>query len=295
MQYIFILNGLPDRKWVIEEVTGQLHELGLSYPVYVTTDAGDATRYVNIYCNLNPDEEVCFVACGGSGLANEVVNGIVGRKGKYLAMLAMGGTNDFTKMYPNLPWGKIEAILHGEVKAIDVLKVNDNYAFNTVNIGIDAMATAFAQEYIAAGISDPYAKAVEDSVVIYRSNHIDIIADGEKFGWGWVMNGEFGNGQYCGGAYRCTPYADPEDGLMECVVFRPVPLTILARLMHYFKSGTHVSATFCKPFVRYRRARHVELNSKDLFYVSLDGEVIAGLSVKIDVVEKALNLIFPKA
>lgn len=294
MQYIFILNGLPDRKWIIDEVQKQLRELELDYPIYVTTDAGDATRYVNIYCNLKPDEEVCFVACGGSGLSNEVVNGIVNRPNKYLAILAMGGTNDFIKMYPDLKWNSIKAIMQGEPKKIDVLKVNDNYAFNTVNIGLDAIVTAFAQEYIAAGIPDPYARAIKDSVLLYRRSKIDIVADGKRIEWKSIMNSQLGNGQYCGGMFHCTPYAVPDDGLIEMVYFKPVPLLILAMLMKYFTVGKHLESRFCKPFVKYRRVRHIELRSKDLFYVSLDGEGIAGLSIDVDILDKALNLIYPK-
>jgi len=295
MHYIFILNGLPDRKWVIDEVKKQLNDLGLSYPTYVTTDAGDATRYVNVYCNLNPKDEVCFVACGGSGLANEIVNGIVNRPNKYLAILAMGCTNDFLKMYPELEWSSIDAILKGTPKKIDVMKVNDNYAINTVNIGIDAMSTAFGQEYIAAGMSDPYARGIKDSVFLYRRNNIRVTADGQKIEWKHIMNAQFGNGQYCGGMFRCTPYAVPDDGWIEMVYFKPLSLLYLYKAMKYFKTGKHLESSFCKPLVRYRRVKHVELRSKDLFYISLDGEVIAGLSFDIDILEKALNLIYPKA
>jgi len=295
MQYIFILNGLPDRKWIIDEVNKQLNDLGLSYPTYVTTDAGDATRYVNVYCNLNPNEEVCFVACGSSGLANEIVNGIVNRPNKYFAILAMGGTNDFIKMYPELKWNSIDAILKGEPKKIDALKVNDNYAFNTVNVGLDAMVTAFGQEYIAAGILDPYVRAIKDSVLLYRWHNIDVVADGKKIEWKQIMNIQLGNGQFCGGLYKCTPYAVPDDGWIEMVYFKPVTLLVLARLMKYFTVGKHLESRFCKPFVRYRRVKHIELRSKDLFYIAMDGEVIAGLSIDVDILEKALNLIYPKA
>lgn len=294
MEYIFIYNGLPDRAWVIDEVGGQIQKLGAEYPSYITTDAGDATRYVNMYCDMNPKQEICFVACGGAGLTNEVVNGIVGRENKYLGILSYGGTNDFTKVYPDCNFQSVKDLLEGTPIKVDVLKANDNYAINTINIGLDAMVTAYGQEYIAAGIDHAYPKAISDAVLQHRRNYVKIVADGETIIKRCFMDAQFGNGNYCGGEYLCSPNAKPDDGLIELSVEKTTGLLGLIKIMKEFKVGKHLTDPFCKKFVIYRRVRHIELRSKDIFYLAMDGEVLADVSVDIDILDKAVNFILPK-
>jgi len=294
MDYIFIFNGLPDRAWVIDEVEKQIKALGLEYPTYVTTDAGDATRYVNMYCDMNPDEEVCFVACGGAGLTNEVVSGIVNKENKYLAILSYGGTNDFTKVYPDRNFQSVKAMLKGKAIKVDVLKAKDNYAINTINIGLDAMVTAYGLEYIAAGMKNSYKRAIGDAVLMHRRNYVTIKADGETLIKRCFMDAQFGNGKYCGGEYLCSPNAVPDDGLIELSIEKTTGLVGLSKIMKEFKVGKHLTDPFCKHFVIYRRVRHIELRAKDLFYLAMDGEVIADVSVDIDILDKAVNFILPK-
>ena len=68
MKYIYIINGRADKASYYQEFFEQLKENPHPHEVYTTLGEGDATRYVRLYCDLHPDEEVCFVACGGSEL-----------------------------------------------------------------------------------------------------------------------------------------------------------------------------------------------------------------------------------
>ncbi len=103
MHYIFVINGREDKRWIADEVDRQIRQLGssLDYEIYTTSGAGDGTRFTRIYCDLHPNARVCFVACGGTGTLNEVASGLAGFKGKSLALLAFGTTNDFTKNFPD--------------------------------------------------------------------------------------------------------------------------------------------------------------------------------------------------
>lgn len=68
MYYIFVINGREDRAWILEEIKHQIQasNVRFDYETYVTRGVGDGTRFVKIYCDLHPQSEVCFVACGGS-------------------------------------------------------------------------------------------------------------------------------------------------------------------------------------------------------------------------------------
>ena len=138
MHYIFVINGRPDKDFIVEEVNRQIAQVGkgLDYEIYRTMGVGDGTRFVHIWCDLHPNKECCFVACGGSGTVNEVASGLVGFSKKYLGILAYGLTNDFNKCYPDRDFTSLRKLLAGEPRAVDIIRVNDSYALHVINIGV---------------------------------------------------------------------------------------------------------------------------------------------------------------
>ena len=226
MQYIFIINGRPDKASFREEVERQLAQCSLvDYTTYVTTGVGDGTRHVRIWCDLHRDKQVCFVACGASGIANEVASGTVGFPNKYMAIWAFGGTRDFTKYYPDRDFTSLEKLLAGESKAIDIVRANDNYAINMACVGFSASVAAEANQYIEDGKSDPYRRGVLAALFTSRRNNIRVIADGKRLNRRHILMADIANGHYSGGQYLTTPWAKNDDGLMDVVVVRPITLT----------------------------------------------------------------------
>lgn len=294
MLYYFIINGRSDKSQIQPELEKMLSGYKINRQTYVTQGVGDATRVVNLYCDLNPRSEVCFVACGGAGTTNEVASALVGRENKYLAILNFGGTNDFIKYYPERDFHNIEALLDGEAAKVDAIKANDNYAINVVEFGLDSHVAIQADHNIKIGLKDPYGKAVVKSMLFHRFNRMRVTADGERMNWRFVLLGTIANGRYCGGQFLTAPRAVNDDGLMEVLVMKSLPLLLVALIMKKYTEGRHLEDKFCMRLIKYRRAKHVELKSKDLIYLSLDGEIIASSSFKIDVLEKSLNLILPK-
>lgn len=294
MHYIFVINGRADKAFIQDEVREQLSHLDISYDIYVTDGAGDGTRFVNVYCDLNPKDEVCFVACGGAGTANEVMSGLVNRSNKCMAILHFSGTNDFCKNYPDRNFTSIKAIVEGEPVKVDVIKANDNYSLNVVNVGMDAWVCALAQRNAYDGDPDPYNSGVRQAVLKHRLNKIKVTADGVKMNHRYLMDAFVGNGQYCGGEFRCNPEGIVDDGWMEVLVLRIMSLMEFLIILPKYKKGEHLNNGYCRRRFHYMRAKHVELRSKDLIYLGLDGEVVAASYFELDLLEKSLNLILPK-
>lgn len=293
MKYIFIVNGRNDRAYVKPELEAQLAGLDMDWEIYVTKTQGDATRYVNVYCDLNPKEEVCFVACGGAGTTNEVATGLVWQKNKYLAVYACGGTNDLLKSLPAGNYHSVDAILKGKVSQIDVIKVNDNYAFNVANIGMDATVAMRADEYASEGLPDPYVRGVRDAVLSSRFHKMKIVVDGRKLPFRWIQQGVIANGQYCGGEFHCAPTACVDDGLMDVVVMRAMTLLEFFIMLGPYRRGEHLTNRFCRRRLYFNQAKSVDLYSKNLIYVCIDGEIVGALHFRMDLLSKALNIIIP--
>lgn len=295
MHYIFVINGREDKRSLQFEVERQIAGLNLSYEFYITTGEGDATRFVNIYCDLNPKKEVCFVACGGSGTTTEVASGIIRQPNKYLGILTLSGTNDFTKCLPNRNFQNVKYLLEGECLQIDALKVNDNYAINVVSVGLDAIAANYANIYASEGMKNAYMRGVLKAIIGDRRNRIKVIADGEPMNRRTILLASFANGQYYGGQFRCAPRARFDDGEIEVCLMKPLSLLSIPFAFKKYELGQHLEDTRrLRRIFKYRRAKHIELRSKKLIYVNLDGEIIASREVSIDIMEKAVNLIIPK-
>jgi len=295
VKYIFVVNGRSDKAHILPDLEAQLAGREVSYSLYVTTGIGDGTRYVRLYCEFHPGEEVCFVACGGSGTLNEVVSGIAGAgPEKSFAMLAYGAMNDFAKIWPGRNFRSVQAMLDGEERQVDLIRCNDDYSLNVVNIGFGAMVAFRANEYIEQGARDPYGRSVRRCILDSRFNRIRIWADGEKISRCMSLLCTISNGGWCGGKFHCAPRAKVDDGLMEVCLMHAVPLLSFMRIMPFYKSGRHLEAKHCMRHIAYRRARKVVIESASLQYVSLDGEIIAGTHLELEIMEKALRMRVPK-
>lgn len=297
MKYIFVINNRLDKdNHISDDLKRQLTGKDIIYDIYRTEGVGDGIRFVRIYSDLHQNEEVCFVACGGSGTANEVASGIIGFKNKSMALLAYGSTNDFTKNYPERDFHSVDKILEGDKVQIDIIKANDNYSINVINIGFDGVCSFKGNTYIEQGMDGvkAFKRAVFASILTARYNSIKIVADGKQLNRKKMLLCAVGNGIWCGGQYRCAPYAVLDDGLMEVCLFKTCSLLTLLIMMKYYEKGEHLTNSFCKKRLIYCRAKHLQVTSKSLIYSGLDGETIPSCNFEIDVLPKALNLILPK-
>ena len=328
MKYIYIINGRNDKLPLYDELYRQLKQVPHSYEVYTTVGEGDATRFVRLYCDLHPGEEVCFVACGGNGIINEVASGLVGffqyRKLFFekssshnpetsvehssptkrsvpnftMAILYIGGaTEDFLINFPGRDFRSLKAMLAGTVKDIDIIKVNDSYSLNVCNIGFNSRVASRANELIAKGKTahEAYTRGVINAILTSRYNHIKVMVDGQRIAYGYMVLCTLANGMRVGGEFNCAPYAKVDDGLIDVCYFRAMSLLRLILLIPYYRNGQHIGSKVGGRKVIFRQAHEVTLSSKDLIDIYLDGEQLTGSHFDIKILPGALPLRLPPA
>ncbi len=277
MHYIFVVDG-REKDRVSGELERQIKSAGsdLDYEIYWTLGEGDGTRFVRIYCDLRPHVKACFVSCGGTRMLNEVASGLAGFSEKFLAILTFGENNDFIRCFPDRDFNAFRKTVSGEPKGIDIIQVNDSFALNVVNVGFDKRI------------------GVLRAFLTSRFNRIRAVADGERLNWRRLLLCTIANGCSCGcGEYRCAPHADVSDGLMEVCLFRPMPLLSFLRLLPLYRRGEHLDDPRAKKWIVYRQARHVELHSRELIGISLDGEILSDHVFNIDILPQRIQLILP--
>lgn len=298
MRYLFIINGRADKEAAKEEVLKQLSELedSIEYETYVTSEPGDATRYIRLYCTNCPEDEVCFVACGGDGTINEVSSGLVGSKNKHMAILALGTGNDFIKYYKGRDFKSIRKIIDGTPERIDILKINeDRYSINVCNFGFDAIVCTIGNKLGTKGWKNPYRWGVFGSIFIGRFNRIAVVADGERIDHGKMLLCTLSNNSYVGGEFKCGPRAKNNDGLIDLCYVKSCTLAKFLSTMGTYTKGEHLDTPSCMKIMTYRQVRHVEIKSEKSIELCLDGEMLPGDEFTVDIMPGEISLIVPAA
>lgn len=297
MKHIFIVNGRQDKVSIIREyLQNQLPGLDIQFEIYETKGVGDGIRFVRIYCDLHQDEEVFFIACGGSGTLNEVASGMVGFKKKKVGFLTFGQTNDITKYYPGYDFTSLKKLLDGEVSQIDIIRENNWYCLNMTNIGFDCYVSYEGNQYMDAGMGfkKAYALALIKCVLTRRRNNIQVVADGVKLNKKNMLLCSVSNAQWCGGMFHCAPKAVIDDGLIDVCLVKPCSFFAFVMILKHFIKGDMFESKVCLRHMVYCRAKHVDVTSDKILFLSPDGEICADLDFSIDILPKEINFVLPK-
>ena len=301
MKTIFIMNPCAGEKNGLGELKEKLSrcEDAENCKIYITTAPRNATEYVRAYCEEHPGEPVRFIACGGDGTLNEVVNGAVGFDQAEVGIYPCGSGNDFVKS-----WGgaekflDVEKLLKAGTVKIDLLKIGDRYSDNVVNFGFDttvAITVNEGREKKGSAGKSYYTKGIVRALIKSMRNEFKLWADGELLNPdGVALLCTIGNGQYVGGSFRCAPRASMNDGLMEICLVKPISRLRFIRLIGFYTRGEHLDNPDMQSILTYRQAKQVHVTAPEGFAWSLDGEIIYDNDFTVEVVPKAINFVIPE-
>ena len=299
MKHIFVYNpaaGQGETRAFLEAAVAQ--RKGSEF--YVTRSPRDATAYIKQRIAAEPDEKLCFVACGGDGTINEVASGVAGHENACFTIYPCGSGNDFVKIYGGPSrFLDLDALLAAEPAPIDILKVDDRWCINVFSFGFDTgvlktMNSVKRKPFM--GGKKAYYVGIVHALMKSMKTGCTITADGEPFFSGDILLCTFANGQYVGGSFKCAPRAEVDDGLIEVCLVKPVSRLSFVKLIGSYTAGTHLEDPRMKDILLYTRARSLTVESAlGLLPVSLDGEVIERKRFTVDVIPGGVNFALPKA
>ena len=295
MKFVFIVNERAGGRHATDVLRQEIANSGVEfdYEIYVTKARLDATDYVKNYCKSYKDE-ACFVACGGDGTVKEVVSGLVGEQNKYFAVMPYGTGNDFIKYYPDRDFLDLKKLLCGKAQKIDVIKVNDTYCVNMINVGLEADVASYGNKVKEKGGKNAYLKGLIHAVLTSRYNKINVYADGEKVTKKRMLLCSIANGRYAGGKYMCAPKSLNNDGYIDLCVFHCMSLLKFLTYVKTYEKGKHLDNKRTLKKCAYRRVKTVRLTCEKGTEICLDGESLFGTSFEISVLHNALNFILPE-
>jgi YegS/Rv2252/BmrU family lipid kinase len=304
MKHIFVVNPAAGKgkniPALLASISYACEDLKVDYDIYHTHAAGDATVYVSEKCKQNPDQHFRFYACGGDGTLSEVVNGVVGNDNAEIAVIPAGTGNDFIRTFRHPEYfSAIQKQILGTAKKIDVLKYNDRYSLNIINVGFDCdvvqkvgeiKRNAFVPSKLAyiMGIVAVFAKPLGKKFKV-------TIDDGEPIENKFMLCA-MANALYYGGGFKAAPLAKLNDGYMDLCLVDVVSRLDFIRIIPKYKAGEHVdeNGNSKYPFVRYRKCKKVVIESEDTIGISGDGEVSPINKVLVEVIPNAIAFSIPE-
>ena len=299
MKHILIVNpaaGKCDRsvqiKALAEEVFGSC---GMDYDVQISKGPGDCTRLAREAAQTG--KEIRIYACGGGGTLNEAVNGVVGFDNVTITHYPSGSGNDFVKIF-NKPetFRELDQFLDTEETRLDLIRCEAGdkvqYSCNICSMGLDARIAAEMGRYRRLpGVSANGAYYLSIASNMLKGIHKPYILDFN----GETVTGDqtlicVCSGRNYGSSFNPVPDAEPDDGLLDVLVVKPVNLLQIAKVIGKYQNGQYKQFP---DLIRSFRTTAIRVQCTEESVVNVDGEALGSQDVTFTVVPGALRFFYP--
>ena len=241
-----------------------------------------------------------FVAVGGDGTVNEVVNGLAEIEGAELAVVHRGTGGDFVRTFqiPHRLEDALDVAARGATREIDLGRATlKTWAGREGTIWFANLASAGMSGAVAKRVNETdnvlggklsYAWATVAVFARWRNAHVEVSVDGETRE-GAMHDVMVANGRYVGGGMKICPDAEPDDGLFDVLLIGDVTKRDLVTTLPKIYRGTHLP----HPKAELLRGREVTIASPEPLPVELDGEQPGTTPARFEVVPRALRVRVP--
>lgn len=295
MKHLFVVNPKAGKGRAYEILRPLLKEsvekLNVDYEVYVAKSTEDMAEYCKKYAETG--EKVRFYACGGDGTIYDVVNAIYGYDNAEFAVVPLGSGNDFIRLFGTRnDFLDLEAQVNGTPIKIDAIKCGDRIAVNQCSMGMDAEICAKQSDFKKIPLLSgdrAYTVALAYCALNKRENNFTITIDDNRPISGNFLFAVCGNSRYYGGGYKATPYALPDDGLLDFSIIDTLTLPDLFTKVGTYKKGKHYNWKQ----TLYVRGKKMSIHSDEPAALNIDGEVDVVNDCTFEILPKAFSFVIP--
>lgn len=300
MIYHFILNpksGRPRSQKNLEAIIkAACKKRQLSYHIYYTTCPGDATEYVSSMVRISQERQR-FICVGGDGTLNEIVNSAPCNPNVEFGVIPYGSGNDFVRNFTNRDaFFSIDSQIDGNTISLDLIKYNDSYCVNMINIGFDCAAAREAAKLKKHKFITPaFSYTLGVIKVFFRKIGTEmklIFEDGEVWEGTYTLTA-IGNGKFCDGGYCAAPKAKMDDGILDICSINKISRLTLLKLISSYKKGTYLENPRAKNAFNHKRVSKFRMEFKTPVPICTDGEIKGSKTINFEVVKNAFNFVVP--
>lgn len=305
MKYCFIVNPLAGKgkmvEGVLSDISAACEGAGVDHSVLVSRNIEETRDFISENAAA-VDGEVSFIACGGDGTLCQTILLVMElsaeqREKVSVGVVPMGTGNDFVSNFTDKErFFNIEAQIKGSAYEIDLVKCNDLYSVNMVNVGFDSHVVC-KKERLSKKKWLPRKLAYIAGLVITLIRKpglkVDFSRDGDKPEKRDLLLTTLANGAFCGGGFNSNPKASLTDGNIDCIAVKNVSRLKFLSLVGKYKSGTHLSGKF-DSIISHFKCRKADLVFSEETPVSVDGELVYTKELHLSVDEKAIKIRLPE-
>ncbi len=246
-----------------------------------TTEPRAATSLVRSAVEAGAER---VLVLGGDGTMHEAANGLLQAKVAQrppIGILPAGTGNDYAKMAGTAgcsPAVAIRRLAGGAIRRMDVGAAWDEYFLNSIGIGFDAeVARVVNASKHGSGIP-AYLAAVARVLFRFEPIEVEVRADDRDFTDRLLLL-EIGIGPCVGGGFRLTPFAVPDDGLLDICAFQHMSVPGIVSRLPLAMLGRHT---------RLRQVRHFRTTALSVegrggpLHAQFDGE-LRQVSTRMDI------------
>lgn len=247
-----------------------------------------------------------FIAVGGDGTLNEVVNGIfiqnqVASSEFVVGVVAVGTGNDWRRMY-DFPFdykGQVRIISDGckfrqdvgLAKYYETGVENSRYFMNSAGSGFDAEVVASTNRLKNSGRKGKflYVLSLLKTLLRFRTTCVNVTVDGFKYEEP-IFSISSGIGRYSGAGMRQVPFALTDDGLFDVTIIRKLSkLNVIANIPRLF-NGTILKHSRIVGL----RGHDVKIISNPPVNLEVDGETLGCSPLHFSILPRAIAVMVSK-
>ncbi len=243
-----------------------------------------------------------FIAVGGDGTVNEVVNGMLRSPNPEkltLAVIPVGTGNDWGRSVgiTNIYEQAVKAIKKSTYITQDVCRtayhtdegVHERFFINVAGSGYDAEVLFKTEKMKKAGKTGKwlYFRNIFTSLFSYRPADTTVTVDGKEVINEKMLSLNVGIGKYNGGGLMQVPHAVLDDGELALTFIGNIGKTGILKHSSKLKKGTigEVSG------VQLIKGKRIEISSPEKLLFEADGEALGHTPLSFEVVPGALKVV----
>ncbi len=259
---LFVINpnsGSQKPNAIIDGIKNSGHDID-----YILTQ--DLEEFNELWVSKVADYKV-VVICGGDGSVNCSLKHLVAHKDLILAVLPNGSGNGFARElgFTSDVSNLISKILQGEIRKVDLAKINDDYSINVAGLGFDSHVASLFDGSKFRGLKK-YIYCTIKGLFSYKPIAVELFLGQVKVTgkfWGVYLANtrQFGNNAII------APEAKYDDGLLEIVLMKKSPLVFAPFVVYKMFKGKFKNSKY----MTYLRASEMIIKSDSKSY-HVDGE-----------------------
>jgi YegS/Rv2252/BmrU family lipid kinase len=283
------------------QISSNLKKHELIWSEYFTDRKGDA---INVSQEAIASGYRKILCVGGDGTLNEIVNGafiqtICPTKDIILGLIPVGTGNDWGRMF-GIPLNyqkAIDIIQEEKTMLHDIGRINyfngtekcQRFFINIAGLGFESVVVKRTNVQKDKGKSGKaiYFYNLLMSLISYKNTKAEIVIDGNKTEAN-IFSLNVGNGRYCGGGMRQTPFAVPDDGILDVTIIKGMGKIEIILNLKILYNGTILD----HPKVDGYKCKNIIVRSDSLLYVEADGESLGHTPAEFSIIPSCINIVY---